>query len=496
MRRWIWLLGLLVVGIAGTVWWSSRNAVRLEPLDAQRFAQMSEIEQVEWLIEQVLARSKRTDTITTLLEKLPFVRQSALRPLSYWEIEAIGIACVEYDLPHWLSRSHRYAETESYREHLRVYQAILQARKGDWQAAEQTVQQIRTDPIKAFARAHLGRLKAEAGQAEAARRDFERAYKLLSRPVELGGVIDAGIAFSLLVQHSHLGDNPEAVMRMVQFFPTDFQMILMQLPANVYRQRGDIKRLRQLAKACPTNLRSPVEQRLVQALIEQGRVDEGLQRLAQLGECDAKELVAIVRSVYQQGRKDDALRLANQMYAWLEYLFTRSSPQRQIFKGEYIQTPYGEIYTYIYRSRGDAVFITHEQLRVLGLLASLYIQWGQAARAEQLVNASPYVRMENYAPHVYANLARACHELGKHAQARRYLEQALKEAQKVARSSNDLSSENWLIRVACDYASLGDHTRALEIAQTMRPNSQLEVLSFILLEKVRTRNPFWRELVW
>jgi kynurenine formamidase len=159
MRRWIWLLGLLVVGIAGTVWWSSRNAVRLEPLDAQRFAQMSETEQVEWLIAQTLARSKRTDTITTLLEKFPFLRESALRPLSYWEIEAIGIACVEYDLPHWLSRSHRYAETESYREHLRVYQAILQARKGDWQAAEQTVQQIRTDPIKAFARAHLGRLR-------------------------------------------------------------------------------------------------------------------------------------------------------------------------------------------------------------------------------------------------------------------------------------------------------------------------------------------------
>jgi hypothetical protein len=151
MRRWIWLLGLLVVGIAGTVWWSSRNAVRLEPLNAQRFAQMSETEQVEWLIEQVLARSKRTDTITTLLEKFPFLRESALRPLSYWEIEAIGIACVEYDLPHWLSRCQRYAETESYREHLTVYQAILQARKGDWQAAERTVQKIRTDAIRAFA---------------------------------------------------------------------------------------------------------------------------------------------------------------------------------------------------------------------------------------------------------------------------------------------------------------------------------------------------------
>jgi|GEM_PF-1402848 len=497
MRRWMWLLGLLVVGIAGTVWWRSRNAVRLEPLDAQRFAQMSETEQVEWLIEQILARCRRTDTLSRILEGVPFLKRAlSTHPLIPRDLEAIGTACVEYDLPHWLNWCERYVELDRTRELLAVYRAILQARKGDWQAAEQTVRRIRTGALKALAQAHLGRLKAEAGQAEAARRDFERAYKLLSQPVELGGVIDAGIAFSLLVQHSHLGDNPEAVMRMVQFFPTDFQMILMQLPADVYRQRGDIKQLRQLAKACPTNLRSPVEQRLVQALIEQGRVDEGLQRLAQLGECDAKVLVAIVRSVYQQGRKDDALRLANQMYAWLEYLFTRSSPQRQIFKGEYIQTPYGEIYTDIYRSRGDAVFLTHEQLRVLVLLASLYIQWGQAARAEQLVNASPYVRMESYAPLVYANLARACHKLGKHAHARRYLEQALKEAQKVARSSNDLSSENWLIRVACDYASLGDHTRALEIAQTMRPSSQLEVLSFILLEKVRTRNPFWRELVW
>jgi hypothetical protein len=81
MRRWIWLLGLLVVGIAGTVWWSSRNAVRLEPLDAQRFAQMNETEQVEWLIEQVLARSKRTGMLTDIANNLPFVRPTEWQPL-------------------------------------------------------------------------------------------------------------------------------------------------------------------------------------------------------------------------------------------------------------------------------------------------------------------------------------------------------------------------------------------------------------------------------
>jgi len=71
MRRWSWLLGLLVIGVLGAVWWASRNAIRMEPLDAQRFAQMRETEQVEWLIEQILARSKRTDTLTMILEKIP-----------------------------------------------------------------------------------------------------------------------------------------------------------------------------------------------------------------------------------------------------------------------------------------------------------------------------------------------------------------------------------------------------------------------------------------
>ena len=34
MRRWSWLLGLLVIVVLGAVWWASRNAIRREPLDA------------------------------------------------------------------------------------------------------------------------------------------------------------------------------------------------------------------------------------------------------------------------------------------------------------------------------------------------------------------------------------------------------------------------------------------------------------------------------
>lgn len=65
-----------------------------------------------------------------------------MRPLTGMEIMPIGMACVEYDLPHWLHRCRRYVERESDREHLQVYLALLQSRKGDWRAAEQTVQRI------------------------------------------------------------------------------------------------------------------------------------------------------------------------------------------------------------------------------------------------------------------------------------------------------------------------------------------------------------------
>ena len=288
MRRWSWLLGLLVGGIAGTVWWASRNAIRLEPLDAQRFAQMSETKQVEWLIEQIPARFRRTDTLSQTLQKIPFLqRVPSTHPLIPNYLEAIGIACVEYDLPHWLNRCERYVELDRTRELLAVYRAILQARKGDWRAAEQTVRRIRTDALKALALAHLGRLKAEAGQTEAAQRNFEQAHTLLSQPVELHAQLEASAVYSLLVQHSYVGENPEAVVQMVQFFPHYLHTVLVQLPADVYRQRGDIKRLRQLLDVCPANARSVVKPRLAHALIEQGRVDEGMQRLARMGARDA-----------------------------------------------------------------------------------------------------------------------------------------------------------------------------------------------------------------
>lgn len=77
MRRWKWFLGLLGAVAVGAIGWSLHNAIRREPLDAQRFAQMRETEQVEWPIEQTLARSQRTDTLAVLLNKLPLQHRRA-----------------------------------------------------------------------------------------------------------------------------------------------------------------------------------------------------------------------------------------------------------------------------------------------------------------------------------------------------------------------------------------------------------------------------------
>jgi hypothetical protein len=223
MRRWSWLLGLFAIAVLGAVWWTSHNAIRMEPLDAQRFAQMRETEQVEWLIEQILARSKRTDTLAKIMENIPFIQSSHFtRPLLPKDIDIIGTACVEYDLPHWLGRCERYIESESDRERLQVYQAILQARRGNWHTAEQVARRIPTLSARALALAHLGHLQMEAGQSNAARRTFEQAYSLLTQPIDVNRVFEVFDALNLLVRFSHFGEHPERSSTNSAEFPSKF----------------------------------------------------------------------------------------------------------------------------------------------------------------------------------------------------------------------------------------------------------------------------------
>jgi tetratricopeptide (TPR) repeat protein len=521
MRRWIWLLGLFAIAVLGAVWWTSRNAIRTEPLDAQRFAQMRETEQVEWLIEQILARSKRTDTLAKIMENIPFIQSSHFtRPLLQKDIDIIGTACVEYDLPHWLGRCERYIESESDRERLRVYQAILQARRGNWRTAEQVVQRIPTPSARALALAHLGHLQMEAGQSNAARRTFEQAYSLLSQPIDMNRAFEVFDALNLLVRFSHFSKDPKGVARILQGFPANFHDVSMRCIAEVYRQRGDTERLNQLIAAAPPASRRIVRAKLVHALIEQGRVDEGLKMLVQMGYCPAELIVPIIHSLHQQGRKNEAQRLAGGLYKALEYDFSKSTPSMTLSSSAWLETSYGWV----------VVPADIEAQRLLLMqLASLYIEWGQEARAEQLVEASPYLKGVEHALIIHYNLALAYHEVGKRAQAYKHLEQALAKVRKsldlqreraaalagpaniyatpadYARalkiSETMLSSArswNWTVLLSAPieaYAMLEDYARAFEVAETMlSPDEQREVLVALLRERAYGRNPLWRQL--
>ena len=484
MRRWIWLLGLLVVGIAGTVWWSSRNAVRLEPLDAQRFAQMSEIEQVEWLIEQVLARSKRTGMLTDIANNLPFARPTEWQPLLPRHIEAIGMACVEYDLPHWLNFARRYMHQETDREHLMVYQAILQARKGDWQAAERTVQKIRTDTIRVLGWAHLGRLYAEAGRSDAAQRSFDHARAIFLRPADPMHSLYLLNTLTLIISHSSVSERSETAAEFVRGLPDEWRASAVWRVSEYYRQRGDVGRLRAFIALVPESSRREVEMYLVRTLIEQGQVEHGLRLLARLGECRDVELAQIARALHKRGRTQDAQTFADALRTrLLQDGFLQGQLNRRAPDTLRLSTPYGEVRVIL---RFD-YSTTH-------LLVQAYTEWGHPEAAEQLIAAVPIGRFRVLQR---TNMAHAYHKIDQQAQARQHLERARTEGQGGARriALKHRTPVGTSIEIGCASAFCGEPALALEVADTIPLSEQRDILSCILCDYTYRRNPFWEALM-
>ena len=483
MRRWIWLLGLLVVGIAGTVWWSSRNAVRLEPLDAQRFAQMSEIEQVEWLIEQVLARSKRTGMLTDIANNLPFTRPTEWQPLLPRHIEAIGMACVEYDLPHWLNFARRYMHQETDREHLMVYQAILQARKGDWQAAERTVQKIRTDTIRVLGWAHLGRLYAEAGRSDAAQRSFDHARAIFLRPADPMHSLYLLNTLTLIISHSSVSERSETAAEFVRGLPDEWRASAVWRVSEYYRQRGDVGRLRAFIALVPESSRREVEMYLVRTLIEQGQVEHGLRLLARLGECRDVELAQIARALHKRGRTQDAQTFADALRTrLLQDGFLQGQLNRRAPDTLRLSTPYGEVRVILRFDYGT----TH-------LLVQAYTEWGQPEAAEQLIAAVPIGRFRVLQR---TNMAHAYHKIGQQAQARQHLERARTEGQGGARriALKHRTPVGTSIEIGCAAAFCGEPALALEVADTIPLSEQRDILGCMLRAYAR-RNAFWEALM-
>ena len=486
MRRWIWLLGLLVFVIVGTLWWSSRNAIRLEPLDGQRFAQMSETEQVEWLIEQILARSERTDpmeNIPIITVCLPFLRSIPFQPISPRHIEAIGIACVEYDLPHWLNFARRYMHQETDREHLMVYQAILQARKGDWQAAERTVQKIRTDTIRVLGWAHLGRLYAEAGRSDAAQRSFDHARAIFLRPADPMHSLYLLNTLTLIISHSSVSERSETAAEFVRGLPDEWRASAVWRVSEYYRQRGDVGRLRAFIALVPESSRREVEMYLVRTLIEQGQVEHGLRLLARLGECRDVELAQIARALHKRGRTQDAQTFADALRTrLLQDGFLQGQLNRRAPDTLRLSTPYGEVRVILRFDYGT----TH-------LLVQAYTEWGQPEAAEQLIAAVPIGRFRVLQR---TNMAHAYHKIGQQAQARQHLERARTEGQGGARriALKHRTPVGTSIEIGCAAAFCGEPALALEVADTIPLSEQRDILGCMLRAYAR-RNAFWETLM-
>jgi tetratricopeptide (TPR) repeat protein len=480
MRRWSWLLGLFTIAVLGAVWWTSRNAIRMEPLDAQRFAQMNETEQVEWLIEQILARSKRTDMLAKLLERLSLGRRDYLPTITTFELTLIGAAGVEYELSHWLKHCERYVDDGIDRDFPKVYQALLKARKGDWQAAEQAVLDIQELVVRALALAHLGRLRAESGQIERARRDFERAQELLLSKITRFGISDwrTKDTARLIVFHYPTQARSELVENFAAQVNTAAELAVV---ADACRQLGDIARLRKLTKHANKAVRSEAQTALVRALIEQGQVKEGLEECVRFGVWSSTHTIQIAQALWKGGQRDYALSFANAVSArLLERRFPSGRFPAHHFGTVQIATPYGQVKVSI-----------NAPSRSLDALTRAYAEWGLVDQAERLLEALP----ADSRPFQRVDLACILHVTGHSERARQQLETALQEIERQT-ASGSFERYLGLKKIANAYVRIGDDRRALELAQSI-PDAALqkEVLIGMLRSRVERRNRFWREFI-
>lgn len=142
MRRAAIGVVILILLIALGIWWTERNAIRIEPYDARRFARMSEAQQVEWLIKQLLARTERTRSSRwkEIRGRTPPKRNllDYQKSLKFTEIKTIGTLSLQYELPHLLPHLNAYADSECALDLIQACESTHDARRRDWRNAWRT----------------------------------------------------------------------------------------------------------------------------------------------------------------------------------------------------------------------------------------------------------------------------------------------------------------------------------------------------------------------
>ncbi|OYT74250.1 MAG: hypothetical protein CFK49_09330 [Armatimonadetes bacterium JP3_11] len=207
MRRWIrWILvlgagaGLLVLGM---LW---RKEPRLEPIEPSKLIQLSESERVEWLVAQILARSRSGVLKWKLLSLMGFDSERGGYTLDAYEMNTLAEACRRYRLDHWMRRLPAYALTSAAEWSLRKNQALWRLEHGDLRTAEMIVQHIPQGREHVIALAHLAVAYAQRGDRVRVRETLQRLPANLMRSFELQmrSVVEALLQAGMLEEAADL----------------------------------------------------------------------------------------------------------------------------------------------------------------------------------------------------------------------------------------------------------------------------------------------------
>ncbi len=499
MRRGVWLLTIILTLGGVGVWWTTRNAIRIERFDAQRFAQMRESERAEWLIRQSLARSKGFSPLSEWWTQWLPSQRAALTPLNGMQVRMLAEVCLKYDLPHLLNRLPAYSENEKSRELVRLYRALWHAQKSDLRRALHEAGSIRARETRALALARIGAIYQQAGEAELARQRFEAAQKLLKQsaiPAHPDIYLEA---MSVLVEQTLLRASLEQVADLVGGLPVLYHPAAARRLGQLYLQQNEAHRLPALANALPPKARNALKPYLAIALIQQGKTREGYE-LAHRAVQDEDPLADayVLRALHRAGQTELAKRFFMERVIVFGVRLNLQQQVKRFTRKRAALGPYTNLWFWAMIQAGVEAGLQEEvewvvlrvgqpELRVLGLLewAAARYRAGDEDAARRFINlaVAEFQRTHEDIPLLYP--VRSLHQAGAQTLATHFLSRARDYASQV--------QEPWLRcghlnRVALAYAVNGDYEQAVQTA-LMQPSLEQQRDDLVRIANALTGKP-------
>ncbi len=171
-KRWIgWMLALgVLAGLIALGFWL-RDAPRIQPIEPQKLAQLSEEERSEWLIEQILARSQSRTPRWKILDWIGYGWKRTGYELNISDLITLGEACLKYDQTgRWTRRLPAYVMNDSLLEQVQLYQARWYLQRGDLVAAQRIIQRMPQGEARFITLAYYAASQARQGDRDGARR--------------------------------------------------------------------------------------------------------------------------------------------------------------------------------------------------------------------------------------------------------------------------------------------------------------------------------------